>query len=72
MNMPTLQDIMLGKMLKKARKKAGLTQEQVADMASLSVPYIGYLETGLRKPSLKTLKKLAKVLGAKVSDLIPY
>lgn len=70
--MPTQNDVKLGKRLQKARKVAGLTQEQIADMASLSVPYIGYLETGLRKPSLKTLKKLAKIVGVKVSNLIPY
>lgn len=70
--MPTQSDIKLGKRLQKARKTAGITQEQLADMVNLSVPYIGYLETGLRKPSLKTLKKLAKALGVKVSDLIPY
>lgn len=70
--MITESDIKLGKRLQKARKEAGLTQEQIADKANLSVPYIGYLETGLRKPSLKTLKKLAKIMGVKVSDLIPY
>ncbi|OGH39044.1 MAG: hypothetical protein A2905_00390 [Candidatus Levybacteria bacterium RIFCSPLOWO2_01_FULL_36_10] len=70
--MPTQNDIKLGKWLQKARKTAGFTQEQLADKANLSVPYIGYLETGLRKPSLKTLKKLAKIMGVKVSDLIPY
>ena len=69
--MPTQSDIKLGKRLQRARKETGLTQEQVADKANLSVPYIGYLETGLRKPSLKTLKKLAKIMGVKVSDLIP-
>lgn len=70
--MITESDIKLGKRLQKARKVAGLTQEQIANKANLSVPYIGYLETGLRKPSLKTLKKLAKIMEVKVSDLIPY
>ncbi|OGM11964.1 hypothetical protein A2Z22_04760 [Candidatus Woesebacteria bacterium RBG_16_34_12] len=70
--MPTQNDVKLGRRLQKSRKDAGLTQEQLADKTNLSVPYIGYLETGLRKPSLKTLKKLANVLGVKVSDLIPY
>lgn len=72
MNMITKRDIKLGKTIKQLRKKAGLTQEQLADKCKLSTTYVGYLEIGQKRPSLKTLNKIATVLGVKVKDLIPY
>lgn len=68
----TKKDLKLARNIRRLRRRAGLTQEQLADKTSLSTTYIGYLEIGQKKPSLKTLNKLANVLGVKVKDLIPY
>ncbi len=68
----TEKDIRLGKKIKEYRKLAGITQEQLADKARLSLPFIGYLETGQKRPTLTSLKKIASALGVKVKDLIPY
>ncbi|MDE5746978.1 MAG: helix-turn-helix domain-containing protein [Acetatifactor sp.] len=41
--------------LKKARKDAGYTQEQVSKETGISRTIIAYLETGKREPSLENL-----------------
>ncbi len=53
------------------RKLAGMTQEELAEAAELSAGYISQLEApGLYFcPSLKTLFKIAEVLGTTVSNL---
>lgn len=70
--MVTKKDIKLGKSIKKIRNQAGMTQEQLAEKAKISTTYIGYIETGKKKPSLKVINKIADVLKVKVRDLIPY
>jgi transcriptional regulator with XRE-family HTH domain len=57
--------------IKKLRNAQGLTQEQVAEKASVSRNYITMLETGTRKsPSLPVLKRLAKALGVSLTELL--
>lgn len=70
--MITENDIKLGKRIKKYRKLAGLTQEELAEKLKLSTKYIQFIETANRKPSLKTVYKIARVLGVKVQDLFPF
>lgn len=56
--------------LKTARKKLGLTQEQVANQLGITKSaYCGY-ETGKRQPDVTKLKELAKVLNIKVDTLL--
>lgn len=55
--------IALGKKINEIRKLKGYTQEELAEMVGLSPNFIGYLERGEQTPSLKTLKKIATVLG---------
>lgn len=68
----TKKDLRLAKRMKRLRKKAGLTQEEVAEKTNLSVTFIGLLETGQRKPSLKTLQRIASAIGVKAKDLLPF
>ncbi len=70
--MVTKRDIRLGRTIRRFRKKAKLTQEQLAEKTQLSITHIGYLEIGHHRPSLKTLHKIATVLKVKVNELIPY
>lgn len=56
--------------LKDYRKARGLTQTEVAETLGVTRQYIGALEKGERKPSLKLLKEIAKLYGVKISKLI--
>jgi transcriptional regulator with XRE-family HTH domain len=52
------------------RKAAGLTQQQLATAAGLSMSLITQLEQGVKDdPKMSTLLALAGVLGATVNDL---
>jgi transcriptional regulator with XRE-family HTH domain len=62
----------LGRSIRKVRKAHGLRQEQLAEKIGTSTPWIGHIETGREAPNLKMLQKIARVLGVKVKDLIPY
>jgi len=60
----------VGVILQEARKKKGLTQEQLADKADFHRTYIGFMEQGVYSPNLYSLTKIAKALNVKLSDLI--
>src|SRR3972149_7476506 len=51
------------------RKRAKFTQEQLAEKTGLSTIYIDYIEIGKKRPTLKTLTKIAAVLKVKVREL---
>ncbi len=52
----------LGNKLKQARKKEGLTQQEVADRAEIHVNYYARLERGEAMPRYNIVKQIAKVL----------
>lgn len=60
----------LGNRVQKARKKMGLTQEELADKIGVRRVYMGYVEQGRNTPSLETLQKLARALGVSLGSLI--
>jgi len=68
--LPGLKDGLIGRRVREARLKLGLTQECLAARANLHYSYIGQVERGNKVPSLKTLSKIAKALNLKVEDLI--
>jgi transcriptional regulator with XRE-family HTH domain len=51
-----------GTVLRDFRARAGLSQEQLADLAGLHRTYVSQLERGLKAPSLVSLQRLAKAL----------
>ena len=55
--------------LKSLRKKAGMTQQQLADKAGIIKPVIGRYETGGSMPRDKALQNLATALNVSVSAL---
>ena len=59
-------EFQLARELIKARVKAGLTQEDVAQRMGTSQPTVARLESG-HKPSLKTLERYAEAVGMKVN-----
>jgi transcriptional regulator with XRE-family HTH domain len=56
--------------LKKLRETRGLTQEALAKKAGISRAYLARLEMGRHDPHLSRLRKLAKVFGVKISELV--
>ena len=59
----------LGKNIKKFRKKAGLTQQDLADKVGISLNFMGKVEVAFSKPSLDTVIDIADKLNTTVSDL---
>lgn len=60
----------LGDLLRKARSTAGLTQEQVADLAGLSRPRYRDIETGAAAARVTTLMNVSRALGLEMM-LVP-
>lgn len=61
---------MFGEELRKAREKAGLTQEQLAFRAGVHRTYISLLERDLKSPTLNTLFRLCKAMETYASKLV--
>lgn len=62
----------LGIRIKYLREKAGLTQEQLAERADISLNFLGKIEININKPGLRSLIKIAKVLNIDVKDLFDF
>lgn len=60
----------LGTRIRKARENKKLTQEQLSELCSLSVSYIGHIERGTRIPSLETLFKICTSLEISLDYLL--
>lgn len=60
----------LGQKIKKLRNERNLTQVELAVIVNISPVYLGFIENNRRRPSLKTLEKLARALKVKSRDLI--
>ena len=52
----------IGINIRKHREKLKLTQQDLAELADLSINFIGQIERGTKKASLDTIKKLSDVL----------
>ena len=51
------------------REHRGLSQRALAAQAGLNFTYLSQIETGARRGSINTMKKLAQVLGVDLDDL---
>lgn len=60
------------KILLDARKKIGLTQQQVADKASITIRHYQLFESGERKLSSASFNTASKVLSALEIDLSAF
>jgi transcriptional regulator with XRE-family HTH domain len=59
-----------GRVVRRHREAAGVSQEALADRAGLHRTYISLLERGLRNPSLTVISKLARALDTSMIVLI--
>jgi transcriptional regulator with XRE-family HTH domain len=61
-----------GKKLRELRLERGLTQEQLAELASLSKNYVSDCERGTRNISLENIVALSRALKVKPSALLDH
>ena len=59
----------LGLNVRKRREARELTQETLAERASLDPTYTSGIERGLRNPGIKNVVRLAKALGITTAEL---
>ena len=59
----------LGREIRRHRKVADISQEELADRAGLHRNYIGFLERGERNPRVKTLFDVAHALRIGFAEL---
>ena len=56
-----------GQIIEEARKKANLTQEQLAERIGTNKSYISRVETGRTEPRVSTFYRIASALGMRVA-----
>lgn len=61
---------MLGSELRKARLKAGLTQEELAHRAGISRNYVSLMELDQKSPTVDTLMRVCHAMGASAGSLL--
>lgn len=59
-----------GWVVRRLRKKAGIAQEKLADMAGLHRTHVGLIERGKRGANLRVIQKLAEALGTTMASLM--
>lgn len=59
-----------GEAVREAREKLGISQEELGFESELDRTYISGIERGVRNPTLKTVQRLCRALGARPSSLL--
>jgi transcriptional regulator with XRE-family HTH domain len=60
----------VGSRLREARKRAGLTQTQLAEAADLALETVSRVERGVQSPTVDNLQTMARVLGTSLATLV--
>jgi transcriptional regulator with XRE-family HTH domain len=60
----------LGAFIREQRKRANLSLRQLAEMTSLSNPYLSQIERGLHQPSVRVLKAISDALNVSAETLM--
>ena len=60
----------LGAFIKEQRKRANLSLRQLAELTSLSNPYLSQVERGLHQPSVRVLKAISGALNVSAETLL--
>ena len=55
--------------LREYRRKAGMTQEQLAGLAGISKGFLGKMETGRKWPNIDMLIRLAQALNVRPGEM---
>ncbi|HYF97099.1 MAG TPA: helix-turn-helix transcriptional regulator [Patescibacteria group bacterium] len=70
MTKPSVTRVKLARTIKKFRKEAELSQEELADLTGLHRTYIGAVERSEQNISVDNIGKIAKALKVNPSDLL--
>ena len=70
MFIPTLDAVIVGKVISIYRKKAGLSQEVLSGLADVGRSHLSAIERGERKPTLETLFRICNALNVKMSTVV--
>lgn len=60
--------VAFAEVLRRRRVAAGLTQEQLAELADVSVRHVSFLETKRRQPTLSVIAALSSGLGLTLAE----
>ena len=63
---------LLGARIKELRRRANLSQDQLAEMVGIDGKYLSRIEVGKRYPSFETLEGIADALNVEMKDLFDY
>src|SRR5205809_3510971 len=61
----------LGRLVRLARAKRGMTRRQLAQQSGASERYLAQIESGQGNPSVMVLKSIAEALGVPMIELFP-
>jgi len=60
----------LGAFIRQQRQRAGLSLRQMAELTSLSNPYLSQVERGLHEPSVRVLRAISDALNLSAETLL--
>lgn len=60
----------LGRAINEARKKKGMTQEELALQVELHETYISLIESGRRNPTWGVVRRISRALEVPLPDLV--
>jgi transcriptional regulator with XRE-family HTH domain len=64
--------IKFGRMVRDQRKKLGISQEKLAELADVHRTYVGMIERGEKNITLLNIEKFAKALKIPSKQLLQY
>ena len=62
----------IGETIRKYRKQANLTQEQLADYLGVTAPAVNKWENGASLPDISLVAPIARVFGIHTDELLSY
>ncbi len=65
-----LDSVAVGRVIRQAREKKGLSQEVVSGLADIGRTHLSAIERGARKPTIETFFRIADAMGIKPSVLM--
>lgn len=65
-----MDKLTMGDRIREARKKKGLTQEQLSEHLEVSVEFVSKIERGLSMPSMQVFIKLVETLNVSADYLL--
>ena len=61
-----------GQRVRSLRKRSQITQTRLAELADISLDFVGRIERGVSFPSVETLASIARVFKVEVKDLFDF